>query len=212
MRGNRQDHAGRRYTLRSHFVIPPSPAEVARILEEAIPQDADRERGRWFTWSEVRTHIPGVSHQTFETHTRVVRPGSGLNGIATCYIWIDPRVEARVRKPPLEEVVSALGLPGEAVANFHLRADVFRLLRDRFGMPSEDRWRAAANRGHILEVKAAGGAGSRSRRVYALVPREVLVATEWAVVEDFLKGRRPEWRSPVEVGAHRRPRKGRSPL
>jgi hypothetical protein len=178
------DAAGRCYTRRSEFQIP-TEEDLARVLDEAVPEVGDRVNGRWMTWTQAKDRLPGVNIRTFEAHTAVVRPGFGENGLSTSYVWIDPQVEARVRNPTLPEAVVELGLPGVLVQDFHLRTEVLAKLRERFGMPSYHAWRAAVDAGLIIEVRAQG-ANSRRLQAYALVPRTVMDATSANEIERFL--------------------------
>lgn len=181
------DEAGRRYTRRTHFRVP-TDHEIQCLLAAAIPQGADRRAGEWLTRTQAIDRLPGVNITTFENHTAVVRPGFGENGIATVYIWVDPRVESRVRKPTLEEAVAALELDGVSAEDFYLRRDILANLRERFGIPTNQSWLKAVEAGHIVEVRAQG---PKSRRLstYARIPVEVMTADRVDVVEQFLMGK-----------------------
>jgi DNA invertase Pin-like site-specific DNA recombinase len=185
------DAAGRRYTRRSLFRIP-CEGELERLLEAAIPAEADRVAGRWITWTRARQRLPGVNINTYESHTAVVRPGYGENGLATVYIWIDPQVEARVRKPTLEDVIAELELEGISAEDFVLRREVLAQLRARFSVPFDAIWRRAVEAGHVLEVRAQGPE-SRRLSTYALVPAQVMITEEITSVKAFLAG---EWMPP----------------
>lgn len=181
-----QDEFGRYYTRRSAFQIPEE-GDLEHLLADSIPDGADRETGRWITWTQAREQLPGVNITTYESHTAVVRPGFGENGLATCYVWLDAHVERQVRKPTIEEAIAEAGLPPEAVADFLLRSEALDQLRERFGGPSPSTWVAAVKAGRIFEVKAQGRM-NRRLRAWAYVPQEVLSSDEPAILDRFLGG------------------------
>jgi DNA invertase Pin-like site-specific DNA recombinase len=181
------DEAGRRYTRRTCFKVPEE-HELQCLLAAAIPPDADREAGQWLTWTQAKERLVGVNITTYENHTTVVRPGFGENGLATVYIWVDPQVESRVRKPTLEEAVAALKMKGISAEDFQLRREMLTYLQKRFGKPTERKWLKAVEAGHIIEVRAQG---PKSRRLstYALVPTEVMTTDQSDIIEQFLMGK-----------------------
>jgi DNA invertase Pin-like site-specific DNA recombinase len=184
--GIARDAAGRRYTRRSSIPIL-APGELDEILERSIPPGADRKNGRWVTYAQASKELPGVNIGTFESHTAVIRPGAGPNGIKTAYVWLDPQVVERVYKPTLEEAITRLGRDDLRPDDFVLREPFLAQLRRRFGYPSRPIWMRAAGAGRILEVRARAP-GRRTLAIYAFVPPAVRNATDIEVVRAFIRG------------------------
>jgi hypothetical protein len=191
------DEAGRRYTDRRHLPLEPKTA-VESLLASEVPQWGDTATGSWLTYAEASALNPGVNLRTYETHTRVVRPGFGPGSAArrSTFIWVDDSVRRAVGRPFIEAAVEAAGirLPPE---------DFLRL--DEVVSALEEALPALARSTISARLRTAGVPRVRARTLnsrrlvpWVYFPRLLRTAITAAMASDYLAGRL-ETHQPLQI-------------